>query len=234
MSEPLEALVVDLLDWIGPGARPYQEVLAAWRTSCPRLPVWEEATERGFVERRSAAGGALVAVTPSGRRHLESARPAAARDGATLRSGALDDLREAAGWIRSAEECRRWAGARLAFPIDLAALAEALELPSAGTWCLVRRNELLGLGQIVPKPAGRLHLARLIVSPRERGRGLGTRLARELLGIARRARPASISLNVDAGNGAALAVYRGLGFAPAQRPHDEPESPSLYLQVPAA
>jgi len=43
------ALILDLLEWIGPQTRPYREVMEAWRTSCPRLPVWEEAQERGFI-----------------------------------------------------------------------------------------------------------------------------------------------------------------------------------------
>lgn len=67
MPEPVEALVLDLLEWIGQQPRPYSEVIEAWRTSCPRLPVWEEATERGFVERRHHPGrGAFVTVTPLG------------------------------------------------------------------------------------------------------------------------------------------------------------------------
>ena len=49
MSDPVQALIVDLLEWIGPGTRPYSEVMEAWRTSCPRLPVWEEANARGFI-----------------------------------------------------------------------------------------------------------------------------------------------------------------------------------------
>src|SRR5262245_55352424 len=56
MANPVDALVLDLLEWIGPGARPYREVMDAWRTSCPRLPVWEEANERGFLERRHSPG----------------------------------------------------------------------------------------------------------------------------------------------------------------------------------
>lgn len=48
MPDTLDPLVLDLLEWIGPG-RPYGEVMDAWRTSCPRLPVWEEANMRGLV-----------------------------------------------------------------------------------------------------------------------------------------------------------------------------------------
>jgi hypothetical protein len=75
MRDPVDALVVDLLDWIGPRARPYAEVIDAWRTSCPRLPVWEEANARGFVTREHQAGiGAFVAVSREGRAHLAQHR----------------------------------------------------------------------------------------------------------------------------------------------------------------
>jgi hypothetical protein len=76
MSDPVESLIVDLLEWIGRAPRPYAEVMEAWRTSCPRLPVWEEANARGFIEQRHAAGtGAIVLVSPAGLRHLELRRP---------------------------------------------------------------------------------------------------------------------------------------------------------------
>jgi D-3-phosphoglycerate dehydrogenase / 2-oxoglutarate reductase len=75
MSETVDALVLDLLEWIGPVPRPYDEVLDAWRTSCPRLPVWEEANERGFVVREHRPGrGVLISVSEAGRAHLRSAR----------------------------------------------------------------------------------------------------------------------------------------------------------------
>jgi hypothetical protein len=71
VSDPVEALILDLLEWIGPDSRPYSEVIDAWRTSCPRLPVWEDANERGFVTRNHEEGlGAVVSVTALGRAHL--------------------------------------------------------------------------------------------------------------------------------------------------------------------
>ena len=71
----IEPLILDLLEWIGPGARPYSEVIEAWRTSCPRLPVWEEANARGYVTRTHAAGGvAEVAVSEAGSAHLRANR----------------------------------------------------------------------------------------------------------------------------------------------------------------
>ena len=75
MGDPVQALILDLLEWIAPRPRPYSEVIEAWRTSCPRLPVWEEATERAFVELRSQEGGALfVYLTLRGREFLDRHR----------------------------------------------------------------------------------------------------------------------------------------------------------------
>ena len=79
MSDPVEPLVLDLLEWIGREPRPYSEVIEVWRTSCPRLPVWEEANTRGFVERRHSVGTEpRVQVSPSGFAFLRAHRAAAA------------------------------------------------------------------------------------------------------------------------------------------------------------
>jgi hypothetical protein len=80
MSDPVDALVLDLLEWIGAEPRSYAEVIEAWRTSCPRLPVWEEANARGFLAQEHREGaGAFVSVTPAGRewlaRHRTSRAP---------------------------------------------------------------------------------------------------------------------------------------------------------------
>ena len=74
MSDPLEPLILDLLEWIGPHPRPYAEVLEAWRTSCPRLPVWEEANQRGFIDHLQQGRVAAVAVSALGLAHLQAQR----------------------------------------------------------------------------------------------------------------------------------------------------------------
>jgi hypothetical protein len=75
VTDPVDALILDLLEWIGPTPRPSDEVMDAWRTSCPRLPVWEEANDRGFVVRTSVPGqGSVVAVSPGGADHLRRHR----------------------------------------------------------------------------------------------------------------------------------------------------------------
>lgn len=66
-----EALVFDLVEWVAREPRSYGEVIDAWRTSCPRLTVWEDAIDRGLVKRETASGrGTQVVVTDSGRRFL--------------------------------------------------------------------------------------------------------------------------------------------------------------------
>ena len=42
----VEALTLDLLEWLASGERTYEEAMEAWRTSCPKLPVWEDANDR--------------------------------------------------------------------------------------------------------------------------------------------------------------------------------------------
>jgi hypothetical protein len=75
MSETVEPLLADLVAFVARQDRPYLEVMDAWRTSCPRLPVWEEANARGLVTRiRGAEGEWLVQATPKGWDFLWRAR----------------------------------------------------------------------------------------------------------------------------------------------------------------
>jgi len=76
LADPVEALVLDLLEWIGPGPREYSAVMDAWRTSCPGLPAWEDANDRGFLEHHFHEDrGTLTSVTALGRAFLEEHRP---------------------------------------------------------------------------------------------------------------------------------------------------------------
>jgi hypothetical protein len=71
MADPTEALILDLLQWIGTADRTYAETMEAWRTSCPRLPVWEEANDRGLILRELVGRSPMVRISPAGRRLLE-------------------------------------------------------------------------------------------------------------------------------------------------------------------
>lgn len=71
MSSNIEALILDLVEWVAKEPRAYADVMDAWRTSCPRLTVWEDAVDRGLVQREATtAHGVIVEVTSLGRSYL--------------------------------------------------------------------------------------------------------------------------------------------------------------------
>lgn len=66
------ALILDLVEWVAAEDRPYDEVMERWRTSCPRLTVWEDALDLGLVAREHRNGlGAVVRATEAGRAELK-------------------------------------------------------------------------------------------------------------------------------------------------------------------
>jgi len=66
MTGTVEALVIDLLQWLSARERSYEETMDAWRTSCPRLPVWEDANDQGLIVIDNRNGRSVVCVTPAG------------------------------------------------------------------------------------------------------------------------------------------------------------------------
>lgn len=70
-----ESLILDLLEFVANGGRSYEEVMDAWRTSCPQLPVWEEANDRRLLAREDVNGRSVVRITSSGLALLEERRP---------------------------------------------------------------------------------------------------------------------------------------------------------------
>ena len=75
MTDTVENLILDLVEWVERRERTYEETMDAWRTSCPRLPVWEDASERGLVERTVTNGRVVVRATSEGLALLEQMRP---------------------------------------------------------------------------------------------------------------------------------------------------------------
>jgi hypothetical protein len=74
MTDTVEPLILDLLEWVASRDRSYEEVMDAWRTSCPRLPVWEEANDRGLIAIERVNNRSLVHVTSLGLSFLQQAR----------------------------------------------------------------------------------------------------------------------------------------------------------------
>ena len=73
MAERADPLVLDFVEWIAREPRPYSEVIATWRTSCPRLTIFEDAVDGGYVARGTREGlGMIVSVTEDGEKLLRA------------------------------------------------------------------------------------------------------------------------------------------------------------------
>jgi hypothetical protein len=71
MYDILAPLTIDLLAWLAAEPRDYVDVMDAWRTSCPRLTVWEDAIDAGLVIRIHIAGHPMrIQLTPQGQAML--------------------------------------------------------------------------------------------------------------------------------------------------------------------
>lgn len=68
MADALGMLTLQLLAWVAERPRTYAETMEAWRTSCPRLSVWEDASLGGLVRlTRGDDDRSVVALTEAGR-----------------------------------------------------------------------------------------------------------------------------------------------------------------------
>ena len=68
--DPAEALILQLLEWIADRPRSYAEVIEVWRTSCPRLTIWEDACANGFIDYDPQVGK-VVSVSRKGQELLD-------------------------------------------------------------------------------------------------------------------------------------------------------------------
>ncbi len=66
MSITVENLILDLIEWVARTDHTYEETLAAWRTSCPRLTVWEDANDRELVASAAVRDPVVVRPTTTG------------------------------------------------------------------------------------------------------------------------------------------------------------------------
>ena len=67
MSAIIESLMLDLVAWVTREERGEADVMDAWRTSCPRLTVWEDAVDLGLLRREiDPVRGTVVVATAAG------------------------------------------------------------------------------------------------------------------------------------------------------------------------
>ncbi len=131
-----------------------------------------------------------------------------------LRPATPADAAVALAWTPGDEALRRWAGPGARCPATPQSLWEDINNADATTFVLeIPGREMLGLGQVRYREQTYGHLARIIVSPRHRGRGLGRALCTALMREAVRLHPIrAYSLYVLPDNTNAIGLYRTLGF----------------------
>ena len=72
MSERVSLLMIQFLDWVASRPRTYADAQDAWRTSCPRHSIWEDALIAGLIQvRGDPRQQGEVALTPRGRAVLD-------------------------------------------------------------------------------------------------------------------------------------------------------------------
>jgi hypothetical protein len=79
MSEEPSLIMIQFLAWVADRPRNYAQTMEAWRSSCPRLSVWEDAIIEGLVRIESNANR-TVRLTKRGAAVLGHAQPQTAAD----------------------------------------------------------------------------------------------------------------------------------------------------------
>ncbi len=74
MSEQPSLIMIQFLAWVADRPRNYAQAMEAWRSSCPRLSVWEDAIIEGLVRIESNANRS-VRLTPRGAAVLAQTQP---------------------------------------------------------------------------------------------------------------------------------------------------------------
>ncbi|MEV5411927.1 GNAT family N-acetyltransferase [Thermopolyspora sp. NPDC052614] len=119
-----------------------------------------------------------------------------------------------AAWPASGHEVTMWCGRR-EYPLPPRVVAEWLREQDVRAYALLDGRDLLGYGELwFDAEEDEVELARVIVAPGFRGRGVGRALVRNLTGLALDAGQANIFMRVHPDNQAALRCYRHAGFHP--------------------
>ena len=132
-----------------------------------------------------------------------------------LRPATPVDAAMALAWTPEDEALRRWAGPNTRCPATAGSLWEDINHADATTFAFEDQAAgLVGLGQVRFREQTFGHLARIIVSPHERGKGLGRALCLALMREAVQLHPTikGFSLYVFPDNPGVIALYRSLGF----------------------
>jgi ribosomal-protein-alanine N-acetyltransferase len=149
-----------------------------------------------------------------------------------LVSASIVHIDELMSWLQDRESVLAWGGLRFRYPFSRESFLEDVYWDRMPTFVLFDvAGAMVGFGQTYEKE-GRGHLARLIVSPGQRGKGYGTALVEQLGEKARELFSCSgCSLYVMRGNDVATRCYSKAGFEEAPCPNGDIHFPSQIFMI---
>jgi ribosomal protein S18 acetylase RimI-like enzyme len=125
------------------------------------------------------------------------------------------DVAVVASWARSQQEARFWAGSKAEWPVRASDLHEWHADPDVRPYVLLADGRPIAYGEIwLDHQEQEVELARLIVRPDLRGRGIGRHLVRNLKEMAASTGLPVAVMRVMPENASALTCYARSGFVP--------------------
>lgn len=141
-------------------------------------------------------------------------------------------IHELMAWFPDEPSIRVWGGPVFRYPFTEESFLHDVHWERMATFVLAdERNAMVGFGQLYNK-VGRAHLARLVVSPSQRGKGNGSALVRLLIDKGCELFPyTENSLYVMRTNERAMRCYLKFGFEEVPMPHGERVHPDQVFMV---
>ncbi len=147
------------------------------------------------------------------------------RDEWTLRAVVEADIDTLMQWFPTFEDVNVWGGPSFRYPFTRESFFADIDWGRMASFGLFdAQDSLAAFGQLYDREE-RIHLARLVVDPERRGRGIGRRLIEMLMVTGKDLyRRNEYSLFVYRANEPAYRCYRALGFEIADYPPDVPHA----------
>lgn len=172
-------------------------------------------------------------IVPDGRREVRIQRKGTdPGDAVKTIPAEIEHAREIISWFPDKESVMRWGSPYMRYPLEEQSFLEDIYWGEIDARVAVGEDgKLLAFGQYYPK-LGRCHLARLVVNPEARGRGLGEEFVAALMEHGAEACGTRLfSLYVMTANRPAYNCYRSLGFCLAKYPHGDPQLEDCVFMV---
>lgn len=146
-----------------------------------------------------------------------------------LHEATESDFDELMAWFPQKEDVDIWGGPRFRYPFTRETFLEDCHWPGMRSYALRDGPDLLAFGQVYER-LGRINLARLVVGPEQRGKGLGHRLVEGLMAESRRHFDLDeFSLYVMRDNAPALNCYLSCGFEITDYPEEDMADVCYYM-----